>query len=286
MGRPVILSDNLFNVRTYRAHTLAASSTSGDSDILHLASGRRIRGLSGWGASALNTEATLRATCDRPRAANLLFVDRDHNLDEATTPQVGVRISNDGFATSTTLGPWDVPAAPTPFASLYEDALIRSHEGALLKWFPLDAGWEWEVFIPAMGAGLAPALAGLMLGQLTTFVHQQQQPAPLGRGGTDLIYNVRRSPQAQAAAGEIGALDRGELVLRLEDFDEYLGALYPIGDLYFHRKAAVIIQDDENAGDAILAVAPPGVHRFAMEPGWGWPVVRIPYEETEPELLS
>lgn len=285
MGRPVFLADNLFNVRTYPGHSLVASTTATGTDILNLSSGRRVRGLSGWSASALNTEATLRAECNRLRAANLLFVDRDHNLDAAGTPQLGIRISNDDFATSSELGPWDIPANPVPHSSLYEDGLIRTHEGALLAWFELDVGWEWEVFVPAMGAGVRPELAGLMLGKLWTTVHQQQQPASLGSGQVDLLYDVRRSPQAQAAAGEIGALVRDEIDLQLENYDEYLEGVYPIADLYFHRKAMVIIPDDEQAENAILAVAPPGRHGFRVDPDWGWPQVTIPYEETEPELV-
>ena len=96
MGRPVILSDNLFNQRIYPNHTLAASTTATGKDVTDLASGRRIRALTGWFASSLDAGATATATFDQPRAFDLLFIDRDHNL---AGESIQLRISDDGFVT-------------------------------------------------------------------------------------------------------------------------------------------------------------------------------------------
>lgn len=282
MGRPVILSDNVYNPRTYPGHVLDASSTATAWDVLELGSGRRTRELAGWAASALNTEAWVEATFDQLRAFDLLFIDRDHNL---AGESISVRISDDDFATYQTIGPVTVPSAPVPMAALYDGNIVMTDEGALLWYLGPQAGYAVRVYVAAMGAGLRPEMAGLGLGLSWTVERAVIKPDVFGTwnltGGGD------RSELAQDSTGEGGAFQSQELHLRVASWDEYLTALYPIEWLYVRsRRPTVVIPDDERAERAVLTRAAVGQRGFEVPQGQYLPEITLSWEETQPEILT
>lgn len=282
MGRPVILSDNVFNSRIYPSHTLAAQSTATDKSVLFLASGRRDRSLTGWFSNDLNTLSYVTATFDQARAFDLLFIDRDHNL---ATESLSVRISDDGFATYSEIGPKTVPSAPVPMSALYDGEIVMTNEGALLWWLDLQAGWAARVVVAAMGAGLRPEIAGLSLGKLWAPEHAAIKPDVIGK--LNLTHEMDRSPLGQDSAGESGAFRSLGLHMRMASWDEYLTALYPIEELYLKgRKPTVIIPDDEQAERAFFAMAVPGQQGFEVPPNQFLPEITLPLEETQPELVT
>ena len=280
MGRPVILADNLYNPRIYPDHTLTASSTATGKSVNFLSSGRRIRDLTGWFASDLNTDAYVQATFDQARAFDLLFIDRDHNLDGES---LSVRISDDSFTTYTELGPYTVPSSPTPFAHLYDGSIVRTNEGALLWWLDLQVCHDVRVFVAAMGSGLRPELAGLMLGKLWAPEVALVKPDVLPK--FNLTHSLERSPLAQDFSGEVGRFRSQEFRIRTASWFEYATALYPIEELYLSRKPTVIVPDDERAEEARLTLAPPGQVGFEVPADRYLPEITIPWEESEPVLL-
>lgn len=280
MGRPVFLVDNVFSLRQYPSHTLTASSTVSGTSVERLASGRRRRELSRWAASAANTDAWVEAAFDRLRGFDLLYIDRDHNL---SGHEIRVDVSDDDFTTYTSVGAYTVPAAPTPYASLYDDSIIRTDEGAVLVWLGLQASSYVRLYIPAMGADLAPEMAGVYVGKSWSPAYAQTYPLDIA-GQPELIYAPLVSPQAQAAAGEWGRRQSGEITLKLDDEAEYATARYHLDDLYSSLKPMVVIPDDEEAERAVLAVKPPGREGFRRTRDWFPPQVTIPWEETEPRL--
>lgn len=280
MGRPVILSDNVYNLRIYPDHTLAASTTASEKSVLFLASGRRIRSLTGWFASTLNAEAHVTATFDQARAFDLLFIDRDHNL---ATESLSVRISDDAFTTYQEIGPKTVPSDPVPMSALYDGEIVMTNEGALLWWLDLQVGWAARVVVAAMGAGLRPEIAGLALGKLWTPDHAPLKPDVFGKW--NLTHTSDRSPLGQDSSGDIGRYRSQSLHLRMASWDEYLTALYPIEELYLGRRPMVIVPDDEQAERAVFTLAPPGAQGFEVQSDQSLPEISLSWEESQPVLL-
>lgn len=281
MGRPVILSDSVFNTRIYSGHVLDASSTATGKDVADLASGRRIRDLTGWFASDLNTEAWAESTFDQLRAFDLLWIDCDHNL---AGESISLRLSDDDFTTTYTLGPKTVPTDPTPFARLYDGEIVMTDEGALLWWTDLQVTHAVRFVVAAMGAGLRPELAGLMLGKLFTPEHAAIKPWNWGRH--TLTHVVERSSLGQDASGERGRYRSQETRLRVGSWAEYYEARYPLEDLFLSGRPTVYIPDDESAERAALVRATPGMQGFEVPDGQYWPEIVLSWEEVEPELLS
>ena len=282
MGRPVMLVDNVFNPRIYGSHTIAASSTATGTNALNLSAGRRVGRINvgGWFASSLNTDAYVRSTFDRPRAFDMLFIDRGHNL---AGESVSVLISDDAFTTYETVGPLTVPSNPTPYSALYDDQIIMTDEGALIWWLGLRAGYAVEVFVAAMGAGLRPELTGLMLGKSWSPAYAQIKPFDYGRH--HVIRTITRSAHAQSVSADVGRFRQGTMRLRAESWEEYATARYPLEDLYLAGHAMVLMHSDEEAERAALVIAPAGQAGFEVPSGEYLPEIAIPFEETEPVIL-
>lgn len=281
-GRAVCLVDNVLNPRIYSGHTLAASSTAAGTNVLNLSSGRRLIGVdvNGWFASALNADGYVTATFNRPRAFDLAFVDRGHNLAGQT---IRIRVSDDGFTTFEEIGPLIVPAMPTPFSGLYDGQIVRTDEGALLWWLNLHVGHEVRFYVDAMGAGARPELSGLMIGK--AFVPTRAEIKPYEPGSYTLMREVSRSPQAQAVGSEIGRFRSGEVRLRMDSWDESATARFPLEDLYLGGHGMVLLHDDQQAERAMFVMHPGGSTGFRVPTGQYLPEIALPYEESEPVLL-
>lgn len=282
MGRPVLLVDNLLNPRIYPGHTIAASSTASGTNVLNLSAGRRLRGVNfgGWFASDLNTLAYVGAVMDEPRTFDLLWIDRDHNL---AGESISVRLSDDQFTTYDEIGPQTVPSSPTPMQALYDGDIVMTDEGALLWWLGEQVAHDVRVYIAAMGTGLRPELAGLMIGQSFAPLVPQLKPAEFGN--PNLLREITRSPQAQSAGSQVGRYRSGTLHLRADSMEEYQVARYHLEDLYMRGHGMVLIHDDEQAERALFSLAPPGQQGFEVPSDRYHPEMRVLYEEPEPQLL-
>jgi hypothetical protein len=281
MGRPVFFCENLLSRRTFPNHTLSASSTETGLDVAFVATGRRQRALNRWAPSDTNTAAYVQADFNRPRAFDHLAIDRGHNLGGYT---VEVRASSDGGTTYYTAATGTIPTQTFPYSSLSDERPIRTEEGAILWRFPQAYGSSVRLHVPAMGAGLKPEIVGAYIGSAFRPEHAAQKP--FSHGKIRLLYEVERSPQAWAAAGEIGKLRVGNVEVWLADRYEYALARYHIEGLYLSRKPMWLCMDDDESEKARLVVAPPGEAGVEISPGWSEYRMSIPWEEHEPLIIG
>lgn len=277
---PALLSDSVFSRRIYPGHSLAASTTATGKSVEFLWAMRRLRELTGWFASALNSAAWVEATFDQPRGFDTLFIDRDHNLDGQT---LSVSISDDDFTTSETVASATVPSTPTPSVAFLDGTLLRTNEGALLWYLGLQVSWGARVNVAAMGSGLRPELAGLMLG--LSYRPDVAPLKPFDFGRPNLTHSVARSPRAQDSTGEPGSYRAVDLHLRMDDWLEYAEAVYPVEELFGGRRPTVVVPTIARAEQAFLARAVPGEHGFEIPADRYHPEVHIRAEEMEPRLI-
>lgn len=280
MGRPAFLVDNLLNPRIYPGHSLSASSTASGTTVRSLSAGRRRRSLTGWWASALNTAAYVQVVFDQPRAFNCLWLDRDHNL---TGEQVGLAMSDDGFTTELALTTQTVPSVASPNSRLRSGSLFRTTEGALLWYLGLQVATSVQVRFPAMGAGLRPELAGMMLGLLWGPEHAAQKPFDWAR--PTQLRQQHRGPHAQWSEGAAGSHRSGSLTVWCSSFWEAEVGRLHIEDLYTRGHGMVVIHDDEAAERAVFSACPPGTPvGFRTAGSWGYPQVEVPIAEEDPVI--
>ncbi len=278
MGRPRFLSDNLFNPRTYPLHTLDASTTATNKNVLELGSGRRDRALTGWFASSLNTTAYVECACNRPRAFDLLWIDYDHNLDGES---LSVILSDDDFTTTETIGPYTVPSSPSMNAELATGGIVRCDDGSLLWYLGLQVAHDVRVQVAAMGAGLRPEIAGMMLGLSFQPAHQAEKPHDYAR--PTVVRGDIRTPHAQAVGSEFGSYRQGNIALKMDSFEEAEVAHYSLQDLYVGAgRGMVVVHDDERAERAVFTFAPDGTAGFETSGNWSYPRIDIPLAESEP----
>ena len=282
MSRPVMLVDNLLNRRIYAGHVLTASSTAAGTNVLNLPTGRRRKGINfgGWFGGALDTDTYVQIVFDRLRGVNALFIDRDHNLDGQS---IRVRLSDDDFTTETVVGPKTVPSDPTPFAALFDGEIVRTDEGALLWWLGDHAAHEVRVQVDAMGTGLRPELAGMMLGQAYTSNWPAVKPTDFGR--PNLVRTSQRTPLGQSGSSQVGRWSSGVLRLRMDSYSEYTIARYHLEELYLAGKPMVLMHSDGAAERARLVQAPAGQAGFEWPNDAYLPEIPLPWEELEPVLL-
>lgn len=280
MSRPAFLVDNLMNPRLYPGHALSVSSTSSGTTVRSLSAGRRRRVLTGWMASALDTAAWVRVVFDQPRAFDCLWIDRDHVLGN-----VGLAMSDDGFATELALTTQTPPAHPSPNSGLRSGTMFRTTEGALVWYLGLHVAHEIEVRFPAMGAGLRPEVAGMMVGMLWGPTHALQKPMDFGR--PSVLRQQFRSVFSQWTEGAMGSFRETSLrVLASSFWEAEIGGLH-IEDLYGSRgHGMVVFPDDDAAERALFGFAPPGSIGFRVEPGrdWSYPQAEIPVAEEDPVI--
>ena len=279
MGQTVFLADNLLNGRIYPLHSITAEEEPAGFEAWRVASGRR-EGTSYATASTANSDWWLKVVCDRLRAANVLVLDRGHNLDGKA---VKLQWSPDNTVWLDIINLTALPSAPGgTLDAIYGTAGVWgavTDEGAWIVRFPVTAAVYWRLLIPAMGAGLTPQIPGLWLGRAyeTTALTR-----PIAEGGHQLVGEM-----AESAAGWLG-FDRrtprreGTFELELPDVFEYELLRLHLEGLYGHGRPMWIVWDDEQADDALLAILPPGRIGARREPRWFYHKCTVPYIEHEP----
>lgn len=276
MGAPFFFVENLFSIAQFPLHVVSGNEEPAGNEAFRVADGRRSP-LDAWTSITLNAAAYVQAVCDRPRAANMVGLDRGHNLGGV---EVQLQCSDDGFATIQTVADIVIPAASAPGSP--DDAFgVVTEEGAWLCRFPARASYAWRFNVPAMGAGKKPKIVGLWCG-LSYAPDYFQLPAGPGQGqllGTESVSD----------AGYVG---RGVVVYRREStIGLQLPSLFDYDDLARYHieghyagagRPMWVCFDDAQADRAFLAIPPLGKHGFARQPRWFYPSVELPYMEHEP----
>lgn len=279
MGRLVLLSENFFNSRLFSDHVVSANAETSGHEAWYVGSARRQRDLNHWTPTTTNAQAWLQVACDRPRAADMIAIDRGHNLGGET---VRVQASSNG-SSWTTAAVVTLPSQVYPYARLNQAPGVRTEEGAWLYRFTLHSGKYWRVVFDAMGAGLKPEVVGLYLG--LSFRPAFPVVKPFTHGKRELDYEITKSPYAWAGAGTISQRRRAPIHLKLQDRDEYAQARYHIEELALRARPTWVVMDDDEAEKAFLARAEPQTAGFEISGDWSEFQGEFEMPEHEPAVV-
>ncbi|HEX6940890.1 MAG TPA: hypothetical protein VF158_15845, partial [Longimicrobiales bacterium] len=158
--RTRILAENLFSPAAYPGHVVTASEEPAGTEAFRAGTGRRHALTNRWTPSTANVEHWIQVTADQVRAADMIAIDRGHNLAGVA---LQLQISDDDFATWETVLSFAIPSTAAGGAQSLDDGAL-TEEGAYLRRFDLAAASQWRLVIPPMGAGLRPQIVGLYLG--------------------------------------------------------------------------------------------------------------------------
>jgi len=275
MGSPFFFVENVFSIAQFPLHLVTGNEEPAGNEAFRVADGRR-SALDAWTSITLNAAAYLQTVCDRPRAANMVALDRGHNLGGK---EVQLQCSDDGFTTVQTVADIVIPAASAPGSP--DDAFgVVTEEGAWLYRFPARASYAWRLNVPAMGAGLKPKIVGLWLG-LGYAPDYFQLPAGPGQG--QLLGAESTSDAGWVGRGVVVYRRESTIALQLPSLFDYddLARYHLEGHYAGAGRPMWVCFDDAQADRTFLAIAPLGKHGFARQPRWFYPAVELPYEEHE-----
>lgn len=276
---PFLLVDNLGNGRMYPGHTIAGNEEAAGHEAVRAFDNRR-SGADYWTPTTPNNDANLMITCDRIRAADMVVLDRGHNLAGVL---VEVQVSQDN-ATWETVVTATLPAASSP-ASLDSVNGVRTEEGAWLKRFPVRAGTYWRLLIPAMGANLLPIVVGCWIGKSFAPVTHQDWlfQRPVGPG-LDTLQGIEQASEAGwMGNGQLTQRRQGTLVLRLTNLFDFDLGRWNIEAQYGLRRPLWVGFDDSQPDRAFLAIRPLAEQTgFTSTAQYFFPQASIPYLEHEP----
>lgn len=246
------LSDNLFDPTIYQDHVLSAEEEASGNEVERISDGRR-SARDRWEPTTANSSTYVEVACDVTRSADLLVIDREHNLSGVGIELLG---SDDDFGTAGT----SVFDVTVPSTVTEPDALsggpVRTLEGAVLISFTSASYESWRLVIDAMGAGLVPKISGLWLG--TSFV---PSTGPLLAGyddeAGDLSIPSVVTDSLWAGSGRIARQKTPSLSHRLADETEW-NTIRPWVELYHQGHLMWVIQDEARAERSILSRHPGG----------------------------
>jgi hypothetical protein len=276
MAKPVLLVENLFSDDQFTGHTVTAESTVTGFEAYKVATGRRSPA-EFWKSDTDNQATWVKVQCDKVRAANMVVLDRGHNLKgESFT----LECSNDNFTTTETV--IDTITLPSESAPGGVDELlgVRTEEGAWVKRFGVRAAKYWRVSIPAMGSNKRPNIVGLWLGL-------SWEPRAFDLPWSDETSETVGSVTVSASGWEGGRLAErrvGAIGLRMDNYYEYDQARYHVQGLFAAREPMWMLQDGGQADRTILVIRPPGRLGFEFREDW-WNMRRGNFQWTEHEPL-
>jgi len=277
MARPCFVVDNLLSSTQYRDHVVTASSAAARCEPWRVADGRRSV-LDRWTPLALDTEAWIQVSCGTARTADLLVLDRGHNL---AGHQVQLQTSDGGEEDPwTTILDVTIPAAVTEPGDLDAAAGVHTEEGAWIKRFAAVEAAAWRVVIPGMGAGLRPEIVGLWLGE--SWTPRSYLDLPYDDQSYQLSYTSIASDAAWEGRGRTSRRRAGSFRLRLMSADEHDLARRHVRDGYWRPRPMWIVFDAAAAATAVLAMPPAGTYGWVQQAGWSHRQAEIAWAEHEP----
>jgi hypothetical protein len=269
---PLLLSDNLLNLRAYPGNALVGDEEPAGFEAFHVADGRRSVG-DRWQATTANAQHTLTLTCDRLRTADTVVLDRGHNLG-------GKEVAIEAADESTFTNPQVIFDAVLPTVTQGGPITgafgVLTEEGAWAFNFPPRAASYWRLRIPAMGAGLVPQIVGAWLGQSYTpaFLH-----LPWGEDSNTAQFAETVSEWGWSGRGPVATPNDGTLQIKLSSEFDYELARYHLIEVFGSGRPMWICYDTAQADRMFLALRTKTRIGFEYAPGW-WPRQGgIPYQE-------
>lgn len=273
MGSPLILVDNLYSVGQYPDHVVSANAEAAGHEAFRLGNGRRSL-LDYATPTTANTIAWWKVRCDRVRAANCVVLDRGHNLAGRS---VLLQVSQDDFTTFETIATVTLPAATAPGA-IDDPSGVRTEEGAWILRYPLRAGADWRLYVPAV-VDFIPQVVGLYLGLAWApdyFVR------PMDDEGTALIVAETQSETGWVGRGSRTRRRQGVIRYEFRDLFEYEEVARYHLQLHADGAPTWLVFDDAAAQRACCAIRTAGFFGVPFPTEYGFRTTDMDWMEHEP----
>ena len=245
-----MLAENFFSKAQFSGHTITASTYMSGNEPWRVGTARR-SARNAWATASTGTH-TLRVTCDQVRAADMLALDRGHNLSTCD-----VQFTNSTAAGWTTHKSITLSTSFTPNTRLRDGT--RTEEGAYVVRFGTSTGMpaakNWRLSVTSTGA---PKIVGAYLG--LSFAATGLLP------WDDDARTIQRaevvSPELWTVSARVASRRTGTLSARLSELQAEQ-ARYHVGSRFWKGEVAWIVPDENSAEKAVLANAPSGSNGMA-----------------------
>ncbi len=280
MAGPRFLAENFFNLDQFGGHTLTAEEETTDNEAWRVGAGRRVGGVirNYWTPTTANSTSWVECACDRARAADVLIVDRGHNLDGVV---VNLEISDDNYTTTTEIFSVTLPSNVYANSRMSDTPGAKTTEGAYVISFPYHVAKYWRVFVAAMGAGLKPQIPGMYLGK--SFAPTNNPPRPWDDEPTKLAYESIQSDVLWTASSRKAKRREASVQMFMDSDAEMDKARYHFRSLYQRGDLMWYVPDTDRAERAWLAEAPPGSDSQVYGTDFGNRIVSVAMVEHNPK---
>ena len=274
-ARSLWLSQNLFDDLQFPLHTVTASSSPVGNESWRVATGRR-SAIDAWAPPTQNSTQWIAVDCATPRPANLLVIDRGHNLG------VGGAFSLEGR--SSTAQPWTAVVESTAVATVVGPAPSTAawgaptYEGALVREFRPAVFRHWRLRVPP-STGYAPVIRNMALGQ--AWIPSEPAVGPSDWDATQVNYDETVTPSGWRGTGRVALTREGAAMYRLTSFGEYETSRRHMQEYQQGRISWYVPQ--RGRAELAMCVQIPAVRMPApQEPGNIFRTLSLPYREHQP----
>lgn len=274
MARFTMLSENFFNIHTFRGHTITASTFQAGNEPWRVGTGRR-SSRNAW-ISPTTGSQYVRVDCDEVRAADTLVLDRGHNLASVSIQFTNSTAAGWGTAKAVTL-----PTKTYPNLKLTEGA--RTPEGAYIVQFGTSTGTpvakHWRILCATTATG-KPKVVGAYLGK--SFSPAADALRPWDDDTVEMQRTEVVSPEYWTAGSRVAVRRVGSLQTRLTDAEGDF-ARYHVRDLYWQGELAWFTPNVDDAQRTVLGTAPSGARGLTYPEDWPTRVLGIEWVEHQPK---
>lgn len=247
------LSENFFDPTIFPDHTVSAEEEATSKEAWRVGTARRQQ-RDHWTPTTAASDTYIDVACDRVRYADMLVIDRGHNLTGQT---VRLRASMQAAFGSYTEVAVTIPASVYYGSALENGEPVLTEEGAVIIPFAGMSAMYWRVFVDAGAAGYRPQIVGLFLGR--SYEPSRNPPMPWDDEPRELVYDEILSPSLWAASSRKAQRRNGSVFFRVDD-QEYTQARYHLHSLFWKGHVMWYVPDTDQAERSWLAVAPPGTY--------------------------
>lgn len=280
MAGPRFLAENFFNIDQFSGHTLTAEEETTGNEAWRVGTARRVGGtiLNYWTPTTANSTSWVECKCDRARAADMLVIDRGHNLDGVV---VNLEVSDDNFTTTTEVLSVTLPSNVFSNSRLSDTAGVKTTEDAWVISFDFHVALYWRIFVAAMGAGLKPQIPAAYLG--TSFSPTNRPPRPWDDEPTELSYDSIVSDVLWTASSRTAKRRKAGVSMKMASDLEMDQARYHFRSVYQRGDLMWYVPDTDNAERAWLTKSPQGTDAQVYPTNFGRRIVSVGMVEHNPK---
>lgn len=273
-GNPVFLVDNVYNHYAYPGHVVSATEEPTGNEAWRVATGRR-HSLDKWTATTTNSTCVVTVTCASTCTADMIAIDRGHNL---AGESIVVRGSTNGTDYST-IASITVPSASATADIDDTNGVLTEEEAFLKRWTDTEYSW-YQLQIPSMGAGLVPEIVGLWIGlsfetRIWDFPWTEDEGVPMA--------TVVETEAGWQGTGHVTPRRQGTIGLRLRTDAEYTTARSDILKQFGYKRRPMWIVPEDSQGDRAVLAVPNGPISFRHDGAWPFRRTQFNWIEHEPK---